>query len=313
VKRLLLTATLALLVAGLGILGCSRPPADNEEDIRALLASSGYTSDKQTTAYGSDDSTPTSGGGGDLGPGADGYDTIPFVRFRRFVPQGGVSKNINVQIPAYPGYPDTTALATITADINGELRTLYDTASNPWHVWRKPFHDQAVRKVYLTRDANGWYIRKVSPMNFTTVGAAYSLRLVNIHAVAASGEVFDLATADTLLSKDELPTFVPGDTVTVGITVESTGDSCWVFLHHGRPNDPEHRYRRPYFKTDTYTFERTWYLGTEGYDVPEVRPSAHDAIGWNSLWADTTQPYVSNAWGVPYIVKYASEPMPDDE
>ncbi|MEO0079378.1 MAG: hypothetical protein ABIK44_01710 [candidate division WOR-3 bacterium] len=306
---MLLAVTVSLLLT-VGLMGC-RQKENDEESIRNLLNGSSYTDESQTRGYSSQDSTLAPGGEPGLGPGADGYETIPFVRFRRFVPQGGISRSILVQIPAYPGYPDTTALATITSDIHGEFRTLFDTTTHPMLVWRKPFHDQAVRRVYLTKGPDGWHIRKVSPLNITTVDAAYELRLVSIHVQAASGEVFELTTADTLLAKDELPTFVPGDTVHVQVTVQSSGDSCWVFLHHGRREWP-HRWRRPYFKTGTFTFERTWSIGSEGFEVPEVRPSAHDAIGWNSLWADTSQPYVAAAWGLPYIVKQPNEAIPEE-
>ncbi|MBM3314720.1 hypothetical protein FJY71_02600, partial [candidate division WOR-3 bacterium] len=193
-------AVIAALAVCLSIVGCTKPPDTGEDDIRALLGSSGYTCDDHASAYGSDDSTLQNGGEGGL-PTDNGFP--PFVRFRRYIPTGGVSRVVNIQIPAYPGHPDTTALATITVDINGELRTMFDTTTNPIQVWRKPFHDRAVRRVYLTKSETGWHIRKVTPMNFTTVGAAYELRLVGLHAEAASGEVFDLADPDTLLAKDE--------------------------------------------------------------------------------------------------------------
>ena len=67
-------------------------------------------------------------------------------------------------------------------------------------------------------------------------------------------------------------------------------------------------------RTSTWTFERTWVIGDEGeYDRPHVRPSIHDAIGWGTLWADSSKPYVAAAWGVPYIVKYQNEEIPADE
>jgi hypothetical protein len=116
-----------------------------------------------------------------------------------------------------------------------------------------------------------------------------------------------------MLTKDQLPCFVPNDTVAVTVTVSSDGDSCWTFLHHGRPQRP-HIWRHPYWRTSTWTFERAWVIGAESeYDGPNVRPSIHDAIGWSSLWADTSKPYVAAAWGIPYIVKNTNEQLPDDQ
>jgi hypothetical protein len=193
---------------------------------------------------------------------------------------------------------------------------MFDTTTNPIAVWRKPFHDVAVRKVFLTYSHDRWHIRKVSPLRVATQDAPYEMNIVRLHAVGAvSGEDFDLTTTDTLLTKDELPTFVPGDTVTVTVTVQSAGDSCWVFLHRGKPPTWQRPWwwRQPYWKVSTYVFERTWVLGDENYDGPAIRPSAHDAIGWGTLWQDTTAHYVASAWGIPYIVKEPGDPIPPDE
>jgi hypothetical protein len=310
VKKLLTASTILVLSVMVWLVGCATSQPNDEERIKGLLSSSDYTDDEHASNYGSSDSTLAEGGDG---PGTDGYERIPFVRFRRYVPPGGLTRTVNVTIPAYPGWDDTTALATITVDINGELRTAFDTTVNPILVWRKPFEDQSTRKVFLTKDENGWHIRKVSPMQLATQNAPYTLNVTRILAIGrVSGDTFDLTTADTLLAKDELPCFVPHDTVVVTVTVASDQDSCWAFLHRGRAARP-HVWRQPYFRTSTWTFERTWVLGDESYDRPAVRPSIHDAIGWGSLWSDTTAPYVASAWGIPYVVKHPTEPLPNDE
>ena len=307
------TAAFAVLFAAVAMLtsGCAVTGENDEDAIRSLLNGSSYTDASQEQAYGAEDSTVKNGS---EGPGSDSPGRVPFVRFRRYVPPGGVSRQITIDIPAYPGYPDTTALATITSEINGELRTLYDTTGNPMLVWRKQFRDQAVRTAYLVKTQDGWRLRKVSPLQFSTLDAAYDLDIaeLKIHAASwAAGDTFRLTSPDTMLAKHELPAFEPEDEVTVWITVESTGDSCWTFLHHGRPKWP-HRWRRAYLKTSTHQFQETWHIGDEGYEKPQVRPSGHDAIGWNSLWADSSQPYVSAAWGLPYIVVAPGEEIPEE-
>ena len=298
------TTLLAPLAAG-----CAVNQDSDEATIRSLLNSSGYTNESNEQSHGSEDTTLAEGGEGLDTPG-----TIPFVRFRRHIPRGGISRQLVIDIPAYPGGPDTTALATITSDITGEFRTMFDTTSNPILVWRKSLHDQAVRTVYLTKGPDGWRIRKVSPLHFSTVDPAYELNITEFKVHAASwapGDTFILTSPDTLLAKHDLPTFEPEDEVTVWITVASTGDSCWTFLHHGRPHRP-FRWRRTYFKTTTYSFQRTWHLSVEGYEQPQIRPSGHDVIGWNTLWSDTTEPYVSTAWGLPYIVMEQGSIFPEE-
>jgi len=305
-------ATLAaLLVLALVPVGCSMQRDDDEQAITDLLNSSGYTDESNDRSYGSEDTTLSDGSGG---PGADDPRRPPFVRFRRCIPQGGVSRTINIQIPAYPGYPDSTALATVSTDINGELRTMFDTTGNPILVWRKKFQDQAVRRVYLTRTRDGWRIRKVTPLEFRTVDAPYELRIreLKVHAASwRSQDTFRIHSGDTMLAKHDLPRFVPADTVTVWVEIESSGDSCWTFLHHGRPKWP-HRWRRAYARTATHRFRGTWLVGDEQGQYPQVRPSGHDAIGWKSLWADTTEPYVSAAWGLPYIVAEPNQELPEE-
>jgi hypothetical protein len=301
----------ALVVLALLPIGCSLQQDDDEQAITNLLNSSGYTDESNDRSYGSEDSALSDGNGG---PGTDDPGRPPFVRFRRYIPRGGVSRTISIQIPAYPGYPDTTALATISAEINGELRTMSDTTGNPIPVWRKPFQDRAVRKVYLTRTRDGWRIRRVTPLEFETANPPYRLRIRELKIHAASWreqDTFRIRSGDTMLARHELPRFVPKDSVTVWVQVESSGDSCWTFLHHGRP-DSRHRWRRAYAKMAAHEFRGTWLVGDEQGQYPQVRPSGHDAIGWNSLWADTTEPYVSAAWGLPYIVAEPDQEVPEE-
>ncbi|MBN2537861.1 hypothetical protein JXB37_06255 [candidate division WOR-3 bacterium] len=309
--RPLALAALFLAAAALLFAGCAGFGSGDEQDIRTLLNTSGYTNEDNDRSYGSDDSTVTPGGDGPL---TDDPHRVPFVRFRRYIPPRGVSRQVTVDIPAYPGWPDTTALATITTDIRGELRTMFDTTSNPILVWRKPFEDRAVRKVLLFKHENRWWIDKVTPLEFSTQDAAYDLEItgLKVHASSwAAGDTFRLTSTDTMLGKHDLPCFVPSDTVRVWVTAASNGDSCWTFLHHGRPKWP-HRWRKPYLKLDTYEFHGVWLIGDEGYEKAAIRPSGHDVIGWNSLWADSSAPYVSAAWGLPYVVKLPAEEIPEE-
>lgn len=305
---------LILFAALVALTGCNRLPEDDTESVKATLAASGYTDDDADRAYGSEDTTIANGDEEPL-PTILGHERPPFARFRRHVPRNGVTRTVNVTIPAYPGWDDTTALATVLLDINGTFLTCFDTNPNPLLVWKKPFHDVAVRKVFLTRDRKGWHIRRVSPMQVRTEDAAYDLRIARLTATnLANGKTWELTTADTLLAREDLPTFRPRDSVRVRIELTSTGDSCWTFLHHGKPRRPGAHWRRPYGKVSTLVFERVWRIGDEGnYERPEIRPSAHDAIGWGTLYADTTAPYVSAAWGLPYIVKNPGDPYPDEE
>jgi hypothetical protein len=309
---MLRSLTFVVLAALLAAAGCA-PAGDDDTAIKSLLAASGYTSDDNAAAYGSEDSAVADGDPDPLPTTLD-RTRPPFVRFRRHVRRAGITRTVNVTIPAYPGWPDTTALATITAHIHGTFFTTTDTARNHATAWRKPFHDVAVRRVLLGRDDAGWHIRKLTPLAFTTVDAAWDLRITRLTAAnLVSGDTFVLTDPDTLLAKEQLPTWLPGDSVRITLELASTGDSCWAFLHHGRPRRPNGLWRHPYLKLATLTFERVWDINVETYDGPEIRPSCHDAIGWGSLYADTTAPYVAVAWGLPYVVKQTGDPYPAEE
>ncbi|HTW92441.1 MAG TPA: hypothetical protein VMH22_12130 [bacterium] len=310
-KRAALYAV-AVALAAVVLVGCAKSNGDESATITSLLAASGYTDDPHAVNYGANDTTlerPDSM----TGTAASIQFIPPFVRFRRYIPASGVQRKVVVQIPADSGGPDSTALATITWTITGELRTCFDTTTHPIYVWRKPFTDVATRKVYLEKYDGKWHIVKLSPLATATQNPAYHLNITNIHAVSRiSHDTFDLSTTDTMLTKSQLPWFAPHDTVTVDVTVQSDGDSSWVFLHHGRLGVP-HIWRRPMWKTGTWTFERTWLVSDETYNQPVVRPSIHDAIGWGTLWGDSTKPYVAAAWGIPYIVRTPTDSTPADE
>jgi hypothetical protein len=305
-RAVLYGVTVALAAAA--VFGCARTQ-NEKSSIKSLLVASGYTDDAQAGNYGANDTTLEQP---DSGASVACCQRIPFVRFRRYIPEGGIERSVDVQIPADSGGPDSTALATITWTITGELRTCFDTTTNPIYVWRKRFTDVSTRKVYLEKHEDRWHIKKLSPLATATQDPAYRLSIKNIRVVSSlSHDTFDLSTADTLLTKDELPWFEPGDTVDVTVTVESDGDSCWVFLHRGRAGAPR-VWHEPCLRMSTWKFERRWLAGMETYDRPSVRPSIHDAIGWGTLWADTSQPYVAAAWGIPYIVRMQADTTPED-
>lgn len=104
---------------------------------------------------------------------------------------------------------------------------------------------------------------------------------------------------------------MPQDTVKVTVTIQVTGDSAWAFLHRGKPAK-DRRHRDPFYRVSTFQFEREWIIPSEGdYDKPEVRPSAVDIIGWQTLRQDTTGHYNSRAWGLPYVVKNSQDTYPE--
>jgi hypothetical protein len=294
-----LTAGLLLVVTG-----CSRITSRDEEEIRAELETSDYTDESHAGA--TDDGTNQPKGlffdsGSDLLG-----ETLPWVRFVRKIDRP-VTRQIVIDIPAYPGYPETTARATITAHPTGFFYV--DNDRNSHIVLKRTINDQAVRKVYLTKHDGHWFVRRMTPFNMSPADAPYPIDIASVRCEARpSGLNYEYTSADSMMSKRDLPAFLPGDTVKVTVRIAIEGDSGWTFLHRGRKTRP-HGIREPFFRDSLNVFEREWVIADDTFpNVPAVRPVAIDVIGGQTLFSrDSLAPYNCRVWTFPYVVV----PTPD--
>jgi len=277
-------------------------PVDNNQAIQELLATSDYTSDANSTVVDDGSSEPkrdSFGSGG--GPGTlSVMDTLPWVRFARSI-ERPVERTVTITIPAYPGYPDTTALATIANSVSGRFYVQNDSSV---HIaWVRDFTDDGTRKVYLTKHGGqrgDWRIQRMSPLNSVTHNAPWPIEIASLRLEARpSGLVYEYTSPDTLLARRELPGFVEGDTVKVTVTVQSD-TATWVFLHHG---DDYFHQREALYRTSPTTFAREWVLPRDSLrHAPLVLGHAADVISWPTLFGDTLSLYNSRAWVLPYVV-----------
>ncbi|MEW6686672.1 MAG: hypothetical protein AB1393_10775 [Candidatus Edwardsbacteria bacterium] len=316
-KNKTLIVALTILISVSLIIGCgkkkSTAPTD-EDQIKSLLESSAYeggfvTDDGTTTPYQSPSYWPTGIRGVTM------PDTLPQVHFCRRINPDSSSRTINVQIPA-PGGGSGTALVTITRNLVGLFYVEQDPFDGPPPDYTRSIHDVSTRKIYLEKMPNvGWRIVKISPAEFVTQNPPYTITINQIEAWGSSGTYpkFTLTTADTLLKKNELPTFASGDEVTVKVSVTVSPDSCWAFLHRWGRVWGHHR--QPFFHDPgtTYDFTRTWKIADDNIpSYPAVRHAVVDIIGWQALFGDSTATYNSKAWALPYIVKSStSETAPE--
>ena len=295
-KHLLSIFCISLVIG----VGCGNKE-DDEVLIKDLLEISQYSAATAVQDDGS--STPK-----DAFPGLT--DSImPFVRFARAI-QRPVTRNINVVVTG------DSATATIKAELTG---TIYVLDSIGGLVYERPIQDSFARQVKLYKDTI-WHVVSITAGDFRTVGAPVSITITELKAeVARRGYTWRLTSPAEFLTRAQLPAFEPRDTVVVTVTVTTTGDSTWSFLHHGRRNDATGtgvHIRDPFYKVSTHVFRRTWVIATDNIlpgDLPAVRHAAVDAIGWPTLWGRSNGTYYCRAWALPYIVKNPGQPDPEDQ
>lgn len=299
-KNYLTILTILLLAANLLLVGCKGKNQDTK-DIEDIISNSIYTNQDQSQAFEDNDTIPEDG----LMLAMPDTMTVPWIKFVRKITS--FTRHISVEVK------DTTATATIGTSFTGNFMVISDRQNLTRYLW--PINDTGIRTVYLTKSNDRWRIRKISPIDVWTKDANPEITIVSLRAEASpSGTIFAITNPETLLTKTQLPTFYPDDTVKITVTLQIANDSAWVFLHRGRVRP--YRKRDPFIRTSTYTFERTWIIGTDAdisYTTPVVRPTATDAILWPTLWGDSSALYNSRAWGLPYVVKRSNESYPDSE
>ncbi|HIE05720.1 MAG TPA: hypothetical protein EYP58_02855 [bacterium (Candidatus Stahlbacteria)] len=308
-RKLIPLITIGIAAIGLVLTGCQ--PESDEALIRDLLNNSQYT--QEGTGFQKENDDTTNLEVAQMNPGFFDLETIPFVRFGRWIVRP-VPHHIEVDVNG------DTAWATITAEAHGWFYVLNESIPGA-PVHRREFYDSLARTVYLEKDENGWHIVSITPVKLWTKDGLNDINILEVSAVARpSGEEFHLYNGDSLLTKDQLPTFAPNDTVAVTVRAEmpasgAQADSVWAFLHHGRhPRAGHHIHiRDPFYKVSTFEFEREWIIADDSIvKTPALRHSAIDFIAWSTLWGDSSATYYAAAWGLPYIVKLSGEETPPD-
>ena len=289
------------------ITSCSKENMNEEIEIQALLENSPYVGEGalQTSDDGTNDPDNP------MNPCL--IDTFGYARWVRWI-ERPVTWVYNIVVTG------DSADATITGYFHGAPPGyglfVINELSGP--IWQRPIADSVVRKIKLYNDANGWHVLSLTAADVYTIGPSNPVTITEIRArVESRGYEFIVNNANTYFTKEELPTFLPNDTVDVTVVVSVVGDSSWAFLHHGaqphanvglRPH-----YRDPFYRENTTTFKRTWYIANDSITTPDVRHAAIDVLTWQSLFGDSLATYSARAWSLPYIVKTPTQELPDDE
>jgi hypothetical protein len=292
------------------IIGCAK--MSDEEKIQTLLEDSPYVG--EGTLRMSNDSTDVPNSSSPYFRADTFPDDVHWVRW--------------IELPVSIVYT-----ITITGDSADVMITSYFYGAPPGYglfvindfsgpIWQRTITDSIVRRVTLYRnESDDWHIVSLTAATMYTVGATPT-NPISISEVRARVDSRDyewvINSPNTLYEKDELPTFLPNDTVEVTVTLDVTGDSAWAFLHHGAGHKPgfglRRHHRDPFYKDSTVTFSRTWKIADDSIvATPAVRHSAVDVLIWEALFGDSTAVYQARAWAIPYIVKATlDQSLPED-
>jgi hypothetical protein len=311
----LYAAGFLIILGMMALTGCGKKESPlqasgDTAQILAVMAQSGYAS---ADGFGGTNDGTTTPLGFNWGSGnwtIPGWDTLKPVRFARHI-----DRNLRTVKIDSLNAGKTKAWVTVTHDLSGNFYVNSDPG-NPYHIYIRPISDDKwVRHVYLEKnDVNVWRVVKISPVDAQTVNSPYPITILSVTADAVpSGAHYVFTRPDTLLAREELPTFLPGDSVTLTVSVSVQGDSSWAFLHRWLRPFPYWHIRQPFYRTSLTTFQRTWTIPEDSiiYTTPSIRHAAVDLIGMKALFGSDMEQYNAHVWGFLYVVKNPGEPYPD--
>jgi len=302
-----LTKVLGLIVIALLIVvNCSK---NDEADVEAFLDRCWFVGGEVQT---SDDSTNTPALAS--GPFIT-TDTFPFyVKWVRFI-ERPVERHYDIDVVGDSAFVTMTSYLQGTPPGYGFF--VRNDTTNPMLIYDRVITDSIIRRIKCYRDDAGWHLAGITVADIYTVGTQHPVTITKVEVRVSDSLVFSVDDPNTYFTKEQLPTFLPGDTVEVTVYCEAQDDSTWAFLHHGAGHKPgiglRRHWRQPFYRENTTTFTRTWVIADDSVIVtPAVRHSAVDVLGWETLFGDSTATYYSRAWALPYIVKSPTDTLPDD-
>jgi hypothetical protein len=208
-----------------------------------------------------------------------------------------VHRSADVQIEQPAGEPPV-ATVTVTHQLEGIFRLFYDDVGSiylPGSI-DKPLSDTATRRaVFVKRGGHerhrGWKLVEISGTELISNPSTKVIQSVEISSASVNMVITDPLE---LWPLPEVPTFLPGEEVTLTVT---TGDETdFVFLHWPGGKDD-------FTPLGGGVFEGTWTTGPQ----EGRRRVAIDVIDEDTLFDDEA-PYDSAAWGFPYRIAEYVDP-----
>ena len=223
--------------------------------------------------------------------------------------------------------PDTIKVA-LARELQGRFVTVEkfegdSVSGDTLVVYRKPLRHVVRRKAIYVRNpqANdrsgrrGWHLYSVSLGQGNSV-PPHTIEINEVSVVSSSGDSLVFTDPlNTMLTLDEVPTFVTGEMVTVRVKLnnftdnpvdpEGNGSTETLLLHYGVNR---HHHARKFFEfagidpvTGEHIYEGTWTIGQEPF---RVYHAVIDAIDNGTIYDSdpATYPYNSTTWNIPYVV-----------
>lgn len=296
----------ALAVIALTFMGCERLGND-VNNIKDLLAASYFTGDASDGVTDDGTSNPNGSPGVNI---AMAPDTAPFAWVRLIT---SFTREVEVSVEG------DSAFAKVYSYLAGRIYIDTIPGNGVADTISRPIADSVYREVVLSKGGgrlyDGWKIEKITPAKLWTFGVGHPVEIEKVDVVSTSGVNFSFEPG-VFYSREDLPRFIPEDTVTVTVHARNLNDadSGWCYLHHGRhfrnSNVPR---RKPFTKQDAWTFVGTWLIQDENIiHTPTVRHAGMDLIYWETLSHDPAAEYSSYALGMPYLVAEPDDVLPDD-
>ncbi len=214
------------------------------------------------------------------------------VSFFREIKQ--VTKDIEVHI-VYPDSGVPYADVTVTAELIGQFHTVTMDST-----YLKPIDDTAVRFAYFERTGRprnprhrrGWELKKISGVEIHSNPCTKVIKRIHISSDQGSVDT-TITDVSTLVDKEEIFTFKPGEVVTLEVETDSPEDIVFLHAHHRR---------MPFHHIGGGLYVGSWRTTTDPRCFGRPRHAAVDVIDHGTIFDDQA-PYDSRAWGMCYRVK----------
>lgn len=273
----------SLLLVGCGQKGTSLGPEaeiTDRAEIEGLIKSNSdyFTSDVRidSSAY-------------PLGKVLEGIEPVSFFReIKQF------TKDIDIHIV----HPDTGvpyAEVAVTANLIGQFHTITMDST-----YLKPIDDTAVRFAYFEktgrprppRHHRGWELKKISGVEIYSNPCTKVIKSIHISSDLGSVDTV-IIDVTTLMDKEDIFTFKPGELVTLEVETDSPEDIVFLHIPHKR---------MPFQHVGGGLYVGSWRTTTDPWHFRWPKHAAVDVIDHGTIFDDQA-PYDSRAWGMNYRVK----------